>query len=277
MAQESGRAFGLAGWARSGGVTWPKRARIIAIAEAVLVALIAIQLARLAWIALAPPAPIGDYAIWPAPRITAGAPAGDFDPFFRLAAPPGPAVVTSLNLKLHGVREDRATGRGSAIIALPDGTQRSFATGEEIIPGVRLVQVSFDGVTIDRSGVREQLFLDQSESPAPAAPIARAVPSATPAVPRTTPTGAEPAAEIPLRFQPRTNGTQVDGLLVSEGNDGGQAFRAAGFAPGDVIVAIDRQPITSLDQARTAVEAGAAEITVDRAGRRVTLRAGARR
>ena len=66
----------------------------------------------------------------------------------------GPAVVTSLNLKLYGVREDRATGRGSAIIALPDGRQLSFAVGEEIMPGVALAAVGFDNVTIDRGGAR---------------------------------------------------------------------------------------------------------------------------
>ena len=66
----------------------------------------------------------------------------------------GPVVVTSLNLKLYGVREDRATGRGSAIIALPDGRQLSFAVGEEIMPGVTLTAVGFDNVTISRGGAR---------------------------------------------------------------------------------------------------------------------------
>ena len=71
-------------------------------------------------------------------------------------------MVTSLNLKLYGVREDRATGRGSAIIALPDGRQLSFAVGEEIMPGVTLTAVGFDNVTISRGGTAEQIFLDQS-------------------------------------------------------------------------------------------------------------------
>jgi general secretion pathway protein C len=89
-------------------------------------------------------------------------------------------VVTSLPLTLHGVREDRATGRGSAIIATPDGQQNSIGVGEEIMPGVTLTGVGPDSVTISRGGVAEQLFLgaapagetlpDASAAPAPPAP-----------------------------------------------------------------------------------------------------------
>ena len=71
-------------------------------------------------------------------------------------------VVTALNIQLFGTREDRATGRGSAIIATPDGRQTSFLVGEEIMPGVMLTGVGFDHVTITRGGVAEQLFIDQS-------------------------------------------------------------------------------------------------------------------
>jgi general secretion pathway protein C len=70
--------------------------------------------------------------------------------------------VTSLNLKLFGVREDRASGRGSAIIGIGDGQQRSFLVGDEVMPGVTLTAVGFDSVTVSRGGAPEQLFLDQS-------------------------------------------------------------------------------------------------------------------
>src|SRR5829696_3473992 len=149
--------------------------------ELLLLALIAVQAARLVWTLVTPVGPVGD---WRAAVLAA--PAGDslstFDPFFRLSPAGGPAVVTSLNLKLYGVREDRATGRGSAIIALPDGNQRSFGVGEEIMPGVRLASVGFDNVTIDRNGVAEQIFLDQSEA-APAAAAPPAAPGAGPMAP----------------------------------------------------------------------------------------------
>src|SRR3978361_375238 len=78
-------------------------------AELILLVLIAVQCARLFWIPVAPVGPVGD---WRGAR--AGAAPTDasvlagFDPFFRLDGTTGPTVVTSLNLKLYGVREDRA-------------------------------------------------------------------------------------------------------------------------------------------------------------------------
>jgi general secretion pathway protein C len=248
--------------------------------ELLLLALIAVQAARLVWTLVTPVGPVGD---WRVPGMLA-APAGDslstFDPFFRLSAAGGPVVVTSLNLKLHGVREDRATGRGSAIIALPDGSQRSFGVGEEIMPGVRLASVGFDNVTIDRNGTAEQIFLVQSE-PAPAAGTAPAAPGAGPTAPA-APAAPGQAAAVPvgavasgaIRFQPRVGDGQVDGLIVSPGADGGQAFRAAGFVPGDVIVSVNGQRVTSTEQARAIIRnaGGAVQVIVNRGGRAVPMR-----
>ncbi|HWT11440.1 MAG TPA: type II secretion system protein N, partial [Allosphingosinicella sp.] len=124
--------------------------------ELLLLALVAVQAARLFWTVVTPVGPVGDWKGTSATAMpAAGAALAEFDPFFRLSAA-GPAVVTSLSLKLYGVRDDRATGRGSAIIALPDGTQQSYAVGDEIMPGVTLSQVGFDSVTISRGGTPEQ-------------------------------------------------------------------------------------------------------------------------
>jgi general secretion pathway protein C len=35
---------------------------------------------------------------------------GSFDPFFRLSGAAGPVMVTSLNLKLYGIRQDQVSG-----------------------------------------------------------------------------------------------------------------------------------------------------------------------
>ncbi|GAA4825901.1 hypothetical protein GCM10023232_24810 [Sphingosinicella ginsenosidimutans] len=168
------------------------RSALLLGAELLLLALVAVQGARLVWTLATPHGPIGDWrpsrALVPVagPEVLAS-----FDPFFRLQGGGGPAVVTALNLKLYGISQDRATGRGSAIVGLPDGTQRSFAVGEEIMPGVTLAEVAFDNVTIRRGGVAEQLFLDQS-TPAAAAPAA-ATP-AQPLAPAVTPAPNAPAA-----------------------------------------------------------------------------------
>lgn len=249
--------------------------------ELALLALIAVQAARLVWTLVTPVGPVGEWkGSAPLALPAAGSALTEFDPFFRLSAASGPVAITSLDLKLYGVREDRATGRGSAIIALPDGTQQSFAVGDQIMPGVALAQVGFDHVTISRGGAQEQIFLDQSE-PAEAAgdadggtgtaPSAAPAPaSAIPAPPRPPPA---PAASA-IQFQARTSGGRVDGIIVNPGGDGGEAFRAAGFERGDVIVSVNGQAVTSTEQARSLLRQSRGETTVivNRGGRAVPLR-----
>ncbi len=253
----------------------------LSLLETLLLALVAIQAARLFWALLTPVGPVGDWKVpgsLTAPMASGSL--GNFDPFFRLNAG-GPAVVTSLNLKLFGVREDRATGRGSAIIALPDGRQMSFAVGDEILPGVTLAEVGFDNVTINHQGNREQIFLDQSgaadtvgSEPAPPFPSAQPVqppsvstPSVRPAPPPPPPPGQA------VQLQPRMTNGRVTGVAVGPGGND-QIFRAAGFAPGDVIVSIDGQPVRSVDQVRAQVAraGGSVTVMVDRAGRTVPMR-----
>jgi general secretion pathway protein C len=173
--------------------------------ELILLSLLAMQCARLVWTIVTPVDPIGDWKAASALRPAAASPSllGSFDPFFRLSGDNAPVVVTSLNLKLFGVREDRASGRGSAIISTPDGQQKSFAVGEEIVPGVTLVAVGSDSVTISRSGTQEQLFLDQStpagttSSPATgtAPPVIVAPPPVVASPPPPVANAAEPQSE----------------------------------------------------------------------------------
>jgi len=157
--------------------------------ELLLLVLIAVQCARLFWGVLTPIGPVGD---WKAlDRIQPVAPAaptlGSFDPFFRQApgAPGGqaPAVLTSLDIRLFGITANQATGGGSAIIGRPDGQQRSFMVGEEIMPGVTLTGVGFDYVTISRGGVTERLYLDQT----PPVPSGAAAPGTAPNTPAVQP------------------------------------------------------------------------------------------
>jgi general secretion pathway protein C len=176
------------------------RTTVYSAAELVLLSLLALQCARLLWVLATPVDPIGDWrssSALRAPIAGSSELLSSFDPFFRLSGSSGPAVVTSLNLKLYGVREDRASGRGSAIISTPDGQQRSFAVGDEIVPGVTLQAVNFDNVTISRGGASEQLFLDQSPAAQVVAP--KAAP-ATGSAPMIIPTPPQPPANsVPPR------------------------------------------------------------------------------
>lgn len=160
-----------------------------------LLALIAVQCARLIWTAATPAGPLGEWSASAAGRPeSASSVLGSFDPFFRLSGADGPVTVTSLNLKLFGIRQDQASGRGSAIIAGSDGQQRSIAVGEEIEPGVILKSVDFDSVTISRGGADEQLFMDQSETAATVTPPAASAPAAPTASPVQPTTAVEPGS-----------------------------------------------------------------------------------
>jgi general secretion pathway protein C len=136
---------------------WP--ARLLGLAELAGWALAGLVAARLIWLALTPAGPLGS----PQVALPLGPVLVAVDPFF----PSGPAAadaVSSLDLVLLGTRVDAASGRGSAILATPDGQQKSVGVGEEIMPGVRLAAVEFESVTLDRGGAREQLYIDQSGS-----------------------------------------------------------------------------------------------------------------
>lgn len=260
--------------ARAADAAWPR------LVEGLLWAGLGVALARLLWALATPSGPLGDWRA-PAPRPAAAAVdravLGAFDPFFRSTAPTaGPIAASTLDLALTGTRLDRASGRGSAIIAAPDGTQASFAVGEEILPGVRLVEVGFDSVTIERSGQREQLFLDQS-TPAPdgmalagPAPTAAPPPPAAPAAPAAAgailPEGAAAAGISPVVENGQTVGARIDNPPP--------ALAAAGLRPGEVVRAIDGQPLTSPAQlARLArpVPGGQVTLTVERDGETVTM------
>ncbi len=266
------------------------RTSVYSVLELILLSLLAIQCARLFWTLVTPLGPVGEWKT--AAALRPAQPAGaavltDFDPFFRAAATTTAPVVTSLNLKLFGVREDRASGRGSAIIGLPDGQQRSFLVGEEIMPGVRLTAVGFDNITVSRGSAPEQLFLDQSSPATPVGPGAPISPSGiappTPMLPVVT--APPPPQVVPpptttntigndVQVQPRLSGGQVNGFTVQP-QGAGDTFRAAGLQPGDVVVGVNGQRISSAEHARALagqLRGGEANLEVERGGRTVNLR-----
>lgn len=219
------------------------------IVEIILIAAIAAAAVALCWAFVRPLGPVGRWQV-----ARAGAVSSDpalltrFDPFFREGSNVGPATVTSLALKLFGIRVDQAMGRGSAIVATPDGVQSSFAVGDEIVPGVKLKSVAFDHIVLDRSGTDEQLFLDQSVT-APVASTSTTSASAT--APAPAPAGSAGQTQITaqslaagIAFAPRSTKGVVDGLIVApKGN--GTLFTQTGLMEGDVVTQINGQPVRS--------------------------------
>ncbi|MFM9978209.1 MAG: type II secretion system protein N [Sphingomonadaceae bacterium] len=251
---------------------------VYSVVEIALVALVAIVTARLLWVIVTPLGPVGD---WRAARSSVAADPGvwaRFDPFNRLGGAVGPAVVTSLSVQLFGVRLDSATGQGSAILAGPDGVQQSFVVGDAIVAGVTLKAVRLDGVTLDRGGAEEQVYLDQSGAAPVAAP--GGLPDVVPAV-----AGPGPAARPPARlaeavaFAPYVQKGSVTGLVLQPQGDG-EAFRAAGLQPGDVLKRVNGQPISGgtdvIGQLGSLAPDAPVKLEIERAGKSVSLTTKAR-
>ncbi len=218
--------------------------------ELVLMAALAVQGARLIWTVVTPVGPLGAF------RATTPGMSGSpldmlrgFDPFFRLdgGQDAAPAVVTSLQLTLFGTRIDEATGRGSAIIAGPDGIQNSYSVGTEVSPGVTLKSVAFDHVTLSRGGTDEDLFIDQSGGAAqsvavPVASTPGSVLNTAPAAPQNQPiTLAQIKADI--GFIPRIDGGRVTGLVVRP-QGSGATFKRVGLKEGDIVTQIGGRPVS---------------------------------
>lgn len=247
---------GLPAWLRVGRrsprAIWPL------LAVGLLAFLLAFQLVMLVWTLVTPLSPLG---AWQPQTAMIASPAErralftSFDPFFRSGGQgPASATVTELGLTLFGVNINEATGGGSAIIAAEDGVQNSYAVGDEIAPGVKLVGVAFDHVLLDRGGARESLFLDQSgEAPVgtPATPLPAPTPEigSAPTNPNAVAGELSPAAlKSGVGFAPRSENGKVTGVVVQPQGDGA-TFRASGLRPGDVIRGVNGRPIGSAGDA----------------------------
>lgn len=234
-----------------------RRLPVLGVAEIVLVLALAAAAVALFWAALRPLGPVGRWqAVAGAQVVSDPTLLARFDPFFRNAGAGGPTAVTSLSLKLFGIRLDQAMGRGSAIIATPDGVQSSYAVGEEIVAGVKLKSVAFDYIVLARGGVDEQLFLDQSV----AAQVAGAPGTASLGAPATAAPAPASSALSPqalaegVSFAPRMEQGAVAGLVVAPKGTGA-AFAQTGLVQGDIVKQINGREIRSADDVAAAAVA----------------------
>lgn len=236
------------GWRQA--ARWP-RFDPYRVLKYILVFVMLVQIARLLWVLVTPVSPLGDWRAPLARILPADARAAlfsSFDPFNRGAAgaTPDATAVTSLDLTLYGVRVNEASGQGSAIIAGSDGVQSSYAVGEEVAPGVTLAEVAFDYVVLSRSGVRENLFLDQSV-PAETVGVGPVVPSAA-ASAAVAPAPAQAitpeAVTAGIGFAPRTENGRITGFAVASKGDG-SLFSSTGFRAGDIVTQINGRAVSS--------------------------------
>lgn len=222
--------------------------------ELALAAALIAQLAQLGWIAVRPAvsAEAGTNAVPAAIKPADPAVFQRFDAFFRTGGQSSLAEASAAGsgqMRLYGLRSDGAGG-GSAIIGLADGRQVSVGVGEEVEPGLVLRGVGPDFVTLARGASLNRLgFTDlpQGVAPPPPPPPGPQTVTPTPAA-RTAPAAATGATVDAARLitqaglRPRMRGLRMDGFTVTGSGDVA-LLQAAGLEPGDVILAVNGQPL----------------------------------
>jgi general secretion pathway protein C len=227
--------------------------------EIVLAVLLVVQLGRLVWVVVEPAAPSAANPSAAAVRPVDPAVFQRFDAFFRTGGVSSLAEASAAGsgqMRLYGLRSD-GLGGGSAIIGLADGRQVSVGVGEEVEPGLVLRGVGADHVTLARGASLSRLIFSDiplGAAPPPPPPPGPQTVTPTPAPPATVaPAAAAGASVDPARLlaqaglRPRMRGLRMDGFTVSGAGDGA-ALRAAGLQPGDVILAVNGQPLDSLER-----------------------------
>ncbi len=219
--------------------------------EALLAGALALQAARLAWLVVVPPAPLGALPVPPtmrAPETTARLAIDAFHPRMAVAAT---AAADTSGLRLHALRA--GPGGGAAIIAGRDGRQRPFAVGDEVAAGVILASVAVDHVLLASGGTSRRLAFEPASAPTRSAraPAAPALPTAAAADRAPAVDPAALLAQAGLR--PKTEGGRVTGYTVIPRGDGA-VLRQAGLAPGDVLLAVNGQALTPERQATLAAD-----------------------
>lgn len=160
-----------------------------------------------------------------------------------IAAPPAPppaATGSAAGLVLRGVMGGGPSG-GAAIVAFPDGAQRVVRVGRELVPGMILRQIGVNYAIASSGGSDLRLELNK----AGATPVATAPPAPTPPAARgVPPAGPEAAMPYRLGLAPQRSNGRIQGFAIRP-DARLPMLERAGLRPGDVLVAINGQPVES--------------------------------
>ncbi|MBY9067683.1 hypothetical protein K1X12_12295 [Hyphomonas sp. WL0036] len=228
--------------------------------EAALALTTGLLLARFAWVIAAP----GNGMSSNAPLLTAAQTAPQAssnlallthsDPFSQSAAFNEAAVPTSLNLKIAGLRwSSNEHTASSAVIILPDNSQKRVAPGELIVSGAVLDSVAADRVFLRYNGQLQELLLSDPSKPlfgngAPSAASTAAAPQAPATRVATAPAPAQQVTPALLLtdvdLTPELRNGAVAGYRLSSRGQG--YFEAAGLESGDLVLRVNGASIEGM-------------------------------
>lgn len=124
-------------------------------------AVLGVLLAKWTWLLFAPASPAMPAAAWEA--------SGEAERVFGTVSVADTAALSSLgNIKLIGVFAHRT--RGFAVMQV-DEKQIGIGLGDEVKPGVKLVETHADYVLLERADIRQRVDLTGASSPSVAGPV----------------------------------------------------------------------------------------------------------
>jgi len=226
-------------------------------------ALVAAQLAFLTWKLV----PAKTAATPPAIALPLSGPSTDnASRVFGQPPPPDtgvPAPETNIPLSLVGTLAVKDPAAGLAIVGPSVTDAHVYATGTDIAPGIRLLEVYPDHVIIDRGGNHETLMLphtgggvQMSRGPA-LADVAKQAAAAP-----------EVIGDL-MRPMPNYVAGQLRGFKLFPGRDR-RRFTDLGLQPGDMVTQVNGVPISDaqhgLEMLQSLGSATSATVTVERGG-----------
>lgn len=231
--------------------------------EAILALTTGLLLARLAWVVAGPGEGFGS-ASFTQPQLIAGsndARSGialltRTDPFQSIGTETNQIVVpTSLNLKIAGLRwSDGDASSSSAVLILPDNSQKRYSVGEAIISGATLEAVAADRVFLRLNGQLQELrFIDSNKALFSTSPSSASIETApaqvqnsgkSQAASATSPAVTPALLMTDIDLQPEMRNGAVSGYrLLSRGQG---YFEAAGLLSGDLVLRINGNSIEGM-------------------------------
>jgi general secretion pathway protein C len=184
------------------------------------------------------------------------------------------APDTSLNLTLLGIFAGTRKDDSRALIGQPNGDERPYSIGQDVVSGVNLQAIFVDRVVLSRNGQLETLRLDKDK------PSAGFTGDSSPA--QTGSLGqirqellADPnkAAEY-IRVQPVNANGQMKGYRVYPGQNQ-SIFNNAGLRPGDLVTSVNGVQLDDTQKAMQMLsdlsKAGSVSVVIDRGGQPQTI------
>ncbi|MXV48818.1 MULTISPECIES: type II secretion system protein N [Xanthomonas] len=204
----------------------------------VLLALLALQCARVVWVMITPIGPLGTAQV--ATPAQAELPALRRDVFYRSVA-----EANSDGIVLHGVRAGGA--QAAAFLSNGDGRQGAYRIGDGVVAGVTVQAIASDHVLLRTgSGVRRLALVESTASAAATSPATTTTAAAGGAPAVTSNVGTAAGTATAAAVDPQQLLTTA-GLRASEDGSGftvmprgdGALLRQAGLAPGDVLTQLN--------------------------------------